>query len=147
VIEQLRRKLMTAKWIFKEEIYPDGTINYNARCILQGFMQIPGVDYTESFASVASDSGIRIIIDIFLYFLHLCPRDEWALATFDVEVAFLNALKSNPVYIEGPKRLKELCFLSQEECNNICAELLSLQELCREILSHHANGWRHLQIY
>jgi Reverse transcriptase (RNA-dependent DNA polymerase) len=50
VIEQLRRKLMTTKWIFKEKINPDGTIKYKARCVSRGFMQIPGVDYTESFA-------------------------------------------------------------------------------------------------
>jgi Reverse transcriptase (RNA-dependent DNA polymerase) len=67
VMEQLRRKLMTTKWIFKEKINPDGTIKYIARCISRGFMQIPGVDYTESFEPVASDSGIRIVIEIFLY--------------------------------------------------------------------------------
>jgi Reverse transcriptase (RNA-dependent DNA polymerase) len=64
VIEQLRRKLMTTKWIFKGNINPDGTIKYKARCVPRGFMQIPGVDYTESFAPVASDSGIRIVIGI-----------------------------------------------------------------------------------
>jgi Reverse transcriptase (RNA-dependent DNA polymerase) len=42
---------------------------------------------------------------------------------YDVEVKFLNALLTNPVYIEWPKGLKELSFLSQEECNNTCAEL------------------------
>jgi Reverse transcriptase (RNA-dependent DNA polymerase) len=76
VIEQLRRrKLMTTKWIFKEKINPDGTIKYKARCASRGFMQIHGVDYTESFAPVASDSGIRIVIGIFLFFLHLFPQD------------------------------------------------------------------------
>jgi hypothetical protein len=43
VIEQLRRKLMTTKWIFTEKINPDGTIKkYKARCVSRGFMQIPG---------------------------------------------------------------------------------------------------------
>jgi hypothetical protein len=45
------------------------------------------------------------------------------LETFDLEVAFVNALLTNPVYIEWPKGLKELSFLSQEECDSICAEL------------------------
>jgi hypothetical protein len=31
VIEQLRRKLMTIKWIFKEKNNLDGTIKYKAR--------------------------------------------------------------------------------------------------------------------
>ena len=86
-------------------------------------MQIPGVDYTESFAPVASDTGIRVVIGIFLYYLHMFPTVEWVLETFDVEVAFLNALLSNPVYIEWPKGLKELGLLSKEECDNTCAEL------------------------
>jgi hypothetical protein len=36
VIEQLRRKLMTTKWIFKEEINPDGSLKYKARCVSRG---------------------------------------------------------------------------------------------------------------
>jgi Reverse transcriptase (RNA-dependent DNA polymerase) len=86
VIEQLRRQLMTTKWIFKEKINPDGTIKYKAICVSRGFMQIPGVDYTELFAPVASDSSIRIVIGIFLFFLHMFPQDEWVLETFDVLV-------------------------------------------------------------
>jgi Reverse transcriptase (RNA-dependent DNA polymerase) len=57
---------MTTKWIFKEKINPDGTIKYKARCVSRGFMQIPGVDYTESFEPVASESSIRIVIGIFI---------------------------------------------------------------------------------
>jgi hypothetical protein len=40
-----------------------------------------------------------------------------------VEVAFLNAMLSHPVYIEWPKGIKEFGFLSQEECSASCAEL------------------------
>jgi Reverse transcriptase (RNA-dependent DNA polymerase) len=108
IIQQLKRKLMTTKWIFKEKINPDGTIKYKARCVSRGFMQIPGVDYTESFAPVASDSGIRIVIGIFLYYLHQRPKDNWVLESFDVEVAFLNAMLSHPVHIAWPKGIKEL---------------------------------------
>jgi Reverse transcriptase (RNA-dependent DNA polymerase) len=124
VIEQLKRKLMTTKWIFKVKIIADGTLKYKARCLLRVFMQIPGVDYTESFAPVASDSGIRIVIGIFLYYFQMFPRDEWVLESFDVEVAFLNALLKNPVYLKWPKVLKELGFLRKEESDNTCAELL-----------------------
>jgi hypothetical protein len=63
------------------------------------------------------------VTGIFQFFLHMFPQDEWVLEIFDVEVAFLNALLKNPVYIEWPKGLKELVLLSQEETNNTCAEL------------------------
>jgi hypothetical protein len=72
---------------------------------------------TWKLTPVASDSCIGIVIGIFLFFFHIFPQDEWVLETFDVEVAFLNALLKNPVYIEWPKGLKELGFLSQEENN------------------------------
>jgi Reverse transcriptase (RNA-dependent DNA polymerase) len=130
VFIDVRRKLMTTKWIFKEKINPDGTVKYKARCVSRGFMQIPGVDYTETFAPVASDS-IRIVIGIFLFFHHLFPQAEWVLETFDVEVAFLNALLKNPVYIEWPKGLKELGLLSQEETNKY---------MCR---TDRINVWKH----
>jgi Reverse transcriptase (RNA-dependent DNA polymerase) len=63
------------------------------------------------------------VIGIFLFFLHMFPQVEWVSETFDVEVAFLNALLKNPVYIEWPKGLKELVLLSQGKTNNTCAEL------------------------
>jgi Reverse transcriptase (RNA-dependent DNA polymerase) len=115
IIQQLKRKIMTTKWIFKEKINPDGTIKYKARCVSRGFMQIPGVDYTESFAPVASDSGIRIVIGIFLYYLHHSPQDNWVLESFDVEVAFLNAMLSHPVYIKWPNGIKEFGFLEHAQ--------------------------------
>jgi hypothetical protein len=86
-------------------------------------MQIPGVDYTESFAPVASDSDIRIVIGIFLYYLHQRPQDNWVLESFGVKVAFLNAMLSHPVYIEWPKGIKEFGLLNQKECSTSCAEL------------------------
>jgi Reverse transcriptase (RNA-dependent DNA polymerase) len=74
VIEQLRRKLMTTKWIFKEKINTDGTIKYKARCVLRGFMHIPGVDYTKSFSPGTSDSGTRIVIVILLYYFSYASK-------------------------------------------------------------------------
>jgi hypothetical protein len=51
------------------------------------------------------------------------PQNEWVIETFNVDVAFLNALLKNPVYIEWPKGLKKLGLISQEDTNNTCAEL------------------------
>jgi Reverse transcriptase (RNA-dependent DNA polymerase) len=121
VIEQLRRKLMTTKWIFKENINPDGTIKYKARCVARGFMQIPGVDYTESFAPVESDSGIRIVIGIFLFFLHMFPQDEWVLETFDVEPSVYRVTQRT----QGTQTLKPGG---------------NQQYLCR---AHQSNVWKH----
>jgi hypothetical protein len=55
-------------------------------------MQIPGVDYIESFAPVASDTANRAILAIlamFLYCHHTDKRIKWYLEIFHVEAAFL----------------------------------------------------------
>jgi Reverse transcriptase (RNA-dependent DNA polymerase) len=62
VTEQMKRKLISTKWIFKKKTEQDNTIRHKARVVSRGFMQIPGVDYSESFAPVASDTSIRVII-------------------------------------------------------------------------------------
>jgi Reverse transcriptase (RNA-dependent DNA polymerase) len=107
----------------KQKVDKEGNAIFKARCVSRGFMHIPGVDYTESFAPVASDTGIRVVIGILLYYLDMRPKDEWVLESFDVEAAFLNAVLTHPVYIEWPKGIKEFGFLSGEECKTTCAEL------------------------
>jgi Reverse transcriptase (RNA-dependent DNA polymerase) len=52
VAEEMKRKLISTKWIFKKKTEQDNTIRHNARVVSRDFMQIPGVDYTESFAPV-----------------------------------------------------------------------------------------------
>ena len=122
-MERLKRKLITTKWIFKKKIEIDNSIRYKARCVSRGFMQIPGVDFTESFAPVASDTAIRVIIGVYLYYNKLNPRVNWVLEMFDVEAAFLNADLLQPSYIEWPQGVQELGFISPEESKTTCVEL------------------------
>jgi Reverse transcriptase (RNA-dependent DNA polymerase) len=65
--QELKRKPITTKWVFKKKAQQDGSIRYRARCVARGFMQIPGVDFTESFAPMASDTSIKLVIGIYLY--------------------------------------------------------------------------------
>jgi Reverse transcriptase (RNA-dependent DNA polymerase) len=68
VVEEMKRKLISTKWISKKKTEQDNTIRHKARVVSRGFMQIPGVDYTEYFAPVASDTAIRVLISMFLYY-------------------------------------------------------------------------------
>jgi Reverse transcriptase (RNA-dependent DNA polymerase) len=77
----------------------------------------------QSFAPVASDTGIRVVIGVFLYYLHQKPEDNWVLESFDVEAAFLDAVLTHPVYIEWQKDIKEFGLLKEFECKTTCAEL------------------------
>jgi Reverse transcriptase (RNA-dependent DNA polymerase) len=101
----------------------EGNVIFKARCVSRGFMQIPGVDYTESFAPVASDTGIRVVIGIFLYYLHMRPKDERVLESFDVEAAFLNAILTHSVFKKEFGFLSEDECKTEDECNTTCAEL------------------------
>ena len=123
VVKEMKRKLITTKWIFKKKIEQDGSIRFKARCVSRGFMQIPGVDYTESFAPVATDTAIRMIIGIFLFFFHKYPKEEWALEMFDVKAAFLNADLDKQVFIDWPQGMEELGFITAQDKITHCIEL------------------------
>ena len=118
-----KRKLISTKWVFKKKVEQDNSIRYKARCVSRGFMQIPGVDYTESFAPVATDTSIRLTVGIYLYYDDLYPQEQWMLEMFDVEAAFLNAELTHPQYIEWPQGMFELGYITQEDMRKFCIEL------------------------
>jgi hypothetical protein len=68
-----KRKIIPQKWVFKKKAEQDRTILYKSRSVMKGFLQIPGVGFTESFSPVANDSNIRIRIGLVLYY----EDDQW----------------------------------------------------------------------
>jgi hypothetical protein len=123
VTKVMMRKLISTKWIFKKKIEQDGSIRYKARIVSKGFMQIPGVDYTESFAPVSSDTAIRVVIGIYLFYQHKLPKENWLLEMFDVEAAFLNADLENKQFIEWPLGMDTLGYITAQEKDEKCIEL------------------------
>jgi Reverse transcriptase (RNA-dependent DNA polymerase) len=86
-------------------------------------MQIPGVDFTESFSPVATDTSIRTMIVLCLYLMKKDASNKWKLEMFDVEAAFLNADLDQHVYIEWPEGMEELGFINQTEKKFHCIQL------------------------
>ena len=72
------RRLIGNKWVFK--IKKDGT--YRARLVVLGYSQIPGVDYTDNFVSVAHDVTFRIALARMMV-------EKLDSLVMDVETAFL----------------------------------------------------------
>jgi len=62
------RKIIPCKEVFKLKDEIDGTIRLKTRIVTMGFMQMPGVDYTEKFAPTVTDEGHRTIFEVVLYF-------------------------------------------------------------------------------
>ena len=71
-------------------------IRNKAQLIVQGYSQMEGVDYDETFAPVAHMKSIRIL---FALTCHL----KFKLYQMDVKIAFLNGLLKEDVYVAQPK--------------------------------------------
>ena len=83
-------------------------------------MQIPGVDFTEKFSPVATDTSIRIVIALILFFW---DSHGWRARGLDIEAAFLEGFLQKKYYLEPPKMLVSLGFMTEEEHKDYCIEL------------------------
>ncbi|KAK0577509.1 hypothetical protein LWI29_034213 [Acer saccharum] len=85
------------KWIFRNKSDEDGNIVRNkARLVAQGYSQIEGIDFEETFAPVARLESIRLLLSI------SCVH-KFKLHQMDVKSAFLNGFLQEEVFIEQPK--------------------------------------------
>jgi len=76
--------IVSSKWVFKIKRNAAGEIDkYKARLIAQGFTQVLGVDYYETYAPVARLTSLRLILAI-------AARQDWDIDIFDFHSAFLN---------------------------------------------------------
>jgi hypothetical protein len=91
------KSMVGSRWIYKVKQVVDGSVEkYKARFVTQGFSQIEGIDYRETFAPVARYSSIRSI-------LSLLAQMGWRIHQMDVKTAFLNGIIEEEVYIEHPE--------------------------------------------
>ena len=78
------RSIIGTKWVFRNKLDESGNVLLNkSRLIVQGFSQIKGVDFEETFALVARLESIRII-------LAFSSHMDFKLHQMDVKSAFLN---------------------------------------------------------
>ena len=71
-------------------------IRNKARLVAQGYSQMEGVNYDETFALVARMESIRIL-------LALACHLKFNLYQIDIKTAFLNGLLKEDVYVAQPK--------------------------------------------
>ena len=85
------------KWIFKNKFDEHGTvIRKKSRLVAQGYTQVEGVDFDETFAPIARLESIKILLAIAC---HL----NFKLYQMDEKSAFLNGMLQEEVYVEQPK--------------------------------------------
>ncbi|GJT48990.1 retrotransposon protein, putative, ty1-copia subclass [Tanacetum coccineum] len=101
--------LNAMNWLFKKKTDMDGTVHtYKARLLAKGYTQTLGIDYEETFSSVADIRAIRILIAIAAFY-------DYEIWQMDVKTAFLNGYLSEEVYMEQPKG-----FVNPKYPNRVC---------------------------
>jgi hypothetical protein len=90
------RRVHGSTWVYKIKLEGDGSFRYKSRLCLQGFTQVKGIDFKETFAPVVRMTTIRLL-------LALAARFDLELRHVDVVTAFLNSKIEDEVYMEQPK--------------------------------------------
>jgi len=89
------KKLVGCKWVFTVKYKVNGTLErYKTRLVANGYTQIYGIDYLETFSPVAKMNTIRIL-------LSLAANYGWSLQQFDVNFFFLHG-NLEEIYMEVP---------------------------------------------
>ncbi|GKC88649.1 retrovirus-related pol polyprotein from transposon TNT 1-94, partial [Tanacetum coccineum] len=88
--------IITLKWIYKVKLDEMGGIPKNkARLVARGYHQEEGIDFEESFASVARLDAIQIFL---AYVAHM----NMIVYQMDVKTTFLNDILREEVYVSQP---------------------------------------------
>ena len=88
--------IIGTKWVFRNKQDEDGQVVRNkARLVAQGYTQVEGMDYGETYAPVARLESIRILL---AYANHY----DITLYQMDIKSAFLNGEIEEEVYVKQP---------------------------------------------
>lgn len=94
------RTLVGNKWVLVKKTNKEGEIvKYKARLVAKGYSQIPGMDYTDTFAPVVRLKSIHSTMSV-------VAALDWEVEQMDVKGAYLNGTLTEEVYmvqLEGYK--------------------------------------------
>jgi hypothetical protein len=91
------KKLLKCIWVFKAKRDKDNNIiRWKARLVVQGFMQIEGIDFTDTYAPTMRMEQLKLI-------LALAAKNDWEVKQLDYKTAFLNADIDEEIYVQVPE--------------------------------------------
>ena len=89
-------KIVGSKWVFHIKRGPDESIQkYKARIVAQGFTQVEGIDFNQTFAPVTKFSSLHTIFA-------LAAKHNLEVHQMDVKATYLNANLQEEIYMEAP---------------------------------------------
>jgi hypothetical protein len=104
LVERPKQNVIGTKWVFQNKQDEHGVVTRNkASLVAQGFTQIEGLDFGETYAPVARLESIRIL-------LAFATHHNFKLYQMDVKSAFLNRAISELVYVEQPPGFEDSKF-------------------------------------
>jgi hypothetical protein len=96
LVERPKTKVIGTNWVFRNKQHENGVVTRNkARLVAQGFTQVEGLDFEETYALVARLEAIRML-------LAYAAHHNFKLYQMDVKSAFLNGPIQELVYVEQP---------------------------------------------
>jgi len=94
------RKVVRSKWVLCIKCGPDGQVQkYKACIITQGFTQVEGLDYDQTFAPVVK-------LSTFCAILAIAVQQNLTIHQMDVKAAYLNSKLKEEIYMEAPPGLE-----------------------------------------
>ncbi|KAL0549314.1 hypothetical protein IC582_013795 [Cucumis melo] len=89
--------VIDTKWVFKNKTDEVGCMTKNkVRLVAQGYTQVEGIDFDETFAPIARLEAIRLLLSI------SCIQ-KFKLYQMDVKSALLNGYLNEELYVAQPK--------------------------------------------
>jgi hypothetical protein len=105
-------------------------VGNKARLVAQGFSQVEGLDFGETFAPVAHLEAIRIL-------LAFAAFKGFKLYQMNAKSTFLNGVIQEEIYVRQPQVLR---------ISNILIECTSSQRLCMSLSKRHRHGMLGLKL-
>jgi len=91
------RKALRCRWVYKVKRNDKNEIvRYKARLVVQGFLQVEGIDYSETFAPTVRLKSLKWILAV-------AAQNDWEIQQMDFDTAFLNAELKEDIYIQIPE--------------------------------------------
>lgn len=96
--------IIGTKWIFRNKTDEHGSTARNkAWLVAQGFSQIEGIDYDETFDPVARLESIRLLLAVSCIL-------NFQLQQMNVKTTFINGLLNEKIYVAQPKGFEDSHF-------------------------------------
>ncbi|GKB17640.1 retrovirus-related pol polyprotein from transposon TNT 1-94 [Tanacetum coccineum] len=99
------RNIIGVKWLWKKKTNAENTVIRNKSCLVaKGYRQEEGINFEESFASVARLEAVWM-------FVAYATHKHFTIFQMDVKIAFLHRPFKEEVYVSQPNRFVNLDFL------------------------------------